>query len=306
MHRLISTRSQCSIDPATSSGVSSRHSPSDFSRPLHCSPTVPSHCVSGCFLGQPFSCGRSDAFSLPSLMQNLHPRRLASKVLSLRLQYSIQRPYPGRWTTPIVCALYFAITILLVMVNIPLAAYDVVQIFTYTPNDTAPPLRFSNLIPSSLQHSAGDFMPQTFKIGDSLQTNLSLFDYQISTAWQPETFTRRKVAAFAWYNNPLSNCDISNITLSLRKDERAVIMASVGCWSPVPFAMTFNMNHQSLTDTTGAFLDVVDTLDRLLTDLEYGWDAETFVFQKHTCGCPLIYTLSEQPSPAKMVDQMPQ
>ncbi|KAJ6553396.1 hypothetical protein B0H19DRAFT_1377914 [Mycena capillaripes] len=220
-------------------------------------------------------------------MPNWSPRYLAAKVRHFRLGYSIQRPYPGRWTTLIVCIVYFAITVLLVLINIPLTAYDIVETFTYTPNETAAALPFSFLVPSLRRHSAGDFRPQTFEIGDSLRTNLSMFDYQISAAFtkenQPIEFGDPvtlgiPVVSFVWSNNPLSSCDVFGITISLRKDERVVIGASVGCWMPATYSMNMALNHQSLQDRTGGFLEVLMTLDALLVDLEHSWNHEITVF----------------------------
>ncbi|KAF9006883.1 hypothetical protein BDZ89DRAFT_1120123 [Hymenopellis radicata] len=204
------------------------------------------------------------------------PRDLVNGVLNFRLGYNLQRPYPGRWTTPIVCGVFVGLTILLAFVNIPLAAYDVVQEFTYTPNDTTNALPFSSLVPSSLRHSAGDFMPQTFKIGDTIQTNLSAFDYQILTAYQNE-LPSKAVASFPYYNNALSTCDVANLTLSVRKEERASISASIGCWLPIMYTMTMELNHAALKDRTAGFLGAVRALDSLLVDLEYGWSDETVV-----------------------------
>ncbi|KAF9026874.1 hypothetical protein BDZ89DRAFT_1067360 [Hymenopellis radicata] len=160
------------------------------------------------------------------------PRDLVNGVLNFRLGYNLQRPYPGRWTTPIVCGVFVSLTILLAFVNIPLAAYDVVQEFTYTPNDTTNALPFSSLVPSSLRHSAGHFM-QSFKIGDTIQTNLSAFDYQISTAYQNELPSKA-----------------ANLTLSVRKEERVSISASIGCWLPIMYTMTMELNHAALKDRT--------------------------------------------------------
>ncbi|KAJ7235380.1 hypothetical protein C8J57DRAFT_1530812 [Mycena rebaudengoi] len=73
--------------------------------------------------------------------------RLPQALLGHRLGYPVETPYPWRWTTPIVLLVFFLLTALLAIANIPLSAYNVVQEFTYWPNDTLAPLPFSNLIP---------------------------------------------------------------------------------------------------------------------------------------------------------------
>ncbi|KAF8918915.1 hypothetical protein CPB85DRAFT_1279359 [Mucidula mucida] len=129
-----------------------------------------------------------------------HPRHIANGVLNFRLGYNLQRPYPGRWTTPIVCSVFVGLTILLAI---------------------------------------------TLKIGDTIQTNLSAFDYQIATAYRNE-LPSKAVASFPYYNNALSTCDVANLTLSVRKEERVSISASIGCWLPIMYTMTIELNHEAL------------------------------------------------------------
>ncbi|KAG7448917.1 uncharacterized protein BT62DRAFT_1003637 [Guyanagaster necrorhizus] len=199
--------------------------------------------------------------------------QITSAAKNFQLGYNIQKPYPWRGTTPLVCIFFVGLTMLLVFVNIPLSAYDVVQEFTYTPNDTSPSLPFSSVVPASLRHTAGDFTPQTFKIGDTIQSNLSAFNYVITDAFTDSSLTY-PVGSFPYYNNPLSSCDVSNISLSLRKEERASLSAVIYCWFPVYYRMTLSLNHASMQDRTFHILNAVPDLDGLLTDAECGWDSE--------------------------------
>ncbi|KAJ6471707.1 hypothetical protein DFH09DRAFT_1380541 [Mycena vulgaris] len=63
-------------------------------------------------------------------------RRMSKGILSYRLGYSPQRPYPWRWTTPTVLCSFILLGAFLAALNVPLSAYEVVQEFTYRPNDT--------------------------------------------------------------------------------------------------------------------------------------------------------------------------
>ncbi|KAF8185540.1 hypothetical protein K438DRAFT_2020007 [Mycena galopus ATCC 62051] len=89
-------------------------------------------------------------------------------IVSFRLGYAEQRPYPWRWTTPIVLCAFFLICPFLAAINVPLSAYNIVQEATYRPNDSLPSLPFSNILPSILQNPAGDFTPQLLTVGDVL------------------------------------------------------------------------------------------------------------------------------------------
>ncbi|KAG7441081.1 uncharacterized protein BT62DRAFT_937321 [Guyanagaster necrorhizus] len=199
--------------------------------------------------------------------------QITSAAKNFQLGYNIQKPYPWRGTTPLVCISFVGLTILLVFINIPLSAYDVVQEFTYTPNDTSPSLPFSSVVPASLRHTAGDFTPQTFKVGDTIQSNLSAFNYVITEAFK-DSASYDPVGSFPYYNNPLSSCDVSNISLSLRKEERVSLSAVISCWLPAYYEMTLSLNHASMQDRTFQILNAVLDLDGLLTDAEYGWDSE--------------------------------
>ncbi|KAK0192960.1 hypothetical protein F5146DRAFT_1136801 [Armillaria mellea] len=179
--------------------------------------------------------------------------------------------YPWRGTTPLTCIFFVGLTILLVFVNIPLSAYDIVQVSTYYPNDTSQSLPFANFLPASLRYTAGDFTAQTFKIGDTIQSNLSAFNYVIAEAFDSDGYY--PVGSFSYYNNPLSSCDVSNITLTLRKEKRVSLYAVVSCWIPINYEMTLTLDHANIQDLTFGVLHAVADLDGILTDLEYGWDS---------------------------------
>ncbi|KAK0192959.1 hypothetical protein F5146DRAFT_1136799 [Armillaria mellea] len=207
-------------------------------------------------------------------------RQIASAVQNFKLGYNVQRPYPWRGTTPIVCISFVGLTVLLVFVNIPLSAYNVVQELTYSPNDTSSSLPFLNIIPASLRPAAGEFMPQTFRVGDKIQVLLSVFTYVIIEAFtigcRPDDGNR--VTLFPYSNNPLLSCDVLNVSLSLRKEEPVLFSATVSCWIPTYYKMTLSLNHSNIQDRILAEADFrpVHDLDGILIDLEYGWDSENF------------------------------
>ncbi|KAK0220443.1 hypothetical protein IW262DRAFT_1461704 [Armillaria fumosa] len=149
----------------------------------------------------------------------------------------------NRGTTPIICIFFVGLTILLVFINIPLSAYDVVQEFTYNPNDTSPSLSFTNIIPAPLRHTAGDFTPQTFRVGDTIQIESSVFTVVIVKAMASGKFLYgTAVGSFPYYNNPLSSC---NVFYERKSQSR------------------FPSEDPILFD-----------LDGILMDLEYGWNSE--------------------------------
>ncbi|KAJ6484828.1 hypothetical protein C8R45DRAFT_1098972 [Mycena sanguinolenta] len=142
-------------------------------------------------------------------------RRIFREIKSFRLGYSEDRPYPWRWTTPIVLSAFFLFSPFLALLNVPLSAYNVVQEFTYWPNETLPGVFLGNLIPSILQDPASDFTPTLLSIGDTIALDNYIYNYTIAQAFDGVN-TAHPVSTFPYYNNPLSeSCDAANITVQL-------------------------------------------------------------------------------------------
>ncbi|KAJ7655538.1 hypothetical protein B0H17DRAFT_1146374 [Mycena rosella] len=142
--------------------------------------------------------------------------RLSRAIVSYRLGYSLQRPYPGRWTTPVVLGVFILLAAALAAINVPLSAYDMDQESTFRPNDTLPPRPFSSLIPEILQHPTGGFSPQMLTVGNTIQFNNSVFKFNITAAFN-ELDNTQPVSSFSYYNNPFSGgCDVMAVTVTCR------------------------------------------------------------------------------------------
>ncbi|KAJ7184914.1 hypothetical protein C8R46DRAFT_1026746 [Mycena filopes] len=132
-----------------------------------------------------------------------------SLLSSYRLGYTLQRPYPWRWATPSIVVGFLVMSAFLTLLNIPLAAYEIVQEATYRPNDTLPPLLFSSLVPGLLQSPETSFAPQILTVGETLVVNGSIFNFTIAGAWDEN---KSPVMSFSYYNNPFSDgCDITRV-----------------------------------------------------------------------------------------------
>ncbi|KAF9008573.1 hypothetical protein BDZ89DRAFT_1048151 [Hymenopellis radicata] len=152
--------------------------------------------------------------------------RILRKITGFRLGYNVQRDLD----LPI-----FACADLLTKgLEVPLTAYDIVQEYTYTPNATIPPLPFSYLIPSFLKSPLPDFSPQTLHVGDVFQLNDSTEEYNI-------TSLANGGDSFLFYNNPLTSCDVQNVTMQIPTNAYfptpAFMSADISCWVPVPFSL---------------------------------------------------------------------
>ncbi|KAF8144743.1 hypothetical protein K438DRAFT_1873218 [Mycena galopus ATCC 62051] len=201
-------------------------------------------------------------------------------IASFRLGYVEQRPYPWRWTTPIVLCAFFLICPFLAAINVPLSAYNIIQEATYRPNDSLPSLPLRNILPSILQNPTGDFAPQLLTVGDVFILNNSIFNYTISEAFNsPDLAT--PISSFSYYNNPLSdNCDVTNITLNLvvtktkTADENIYIWevqpqlsGIITCRIPTPFYLTWSGFLPQGADETLDSMQIFPS--RMMSDL-YG------------------------------------
>ncbi|KAJ7724755.1 hypothetical protein B0H16DRAFT_1595625 [Mycena metata] len=165
---------------------------------------------------------------------------------SFRLGYTEQRPYPWRWTTPIILCTFLLASTLLAVINVPLSAYDTVQEVTYRPNDTLPPLPLSNLIPSILQNPRSSFTPQVLTVGDVTRLNGSIFNYTIVAALDG-LVNATSVSSFSYYNNPFSHsCDVTNMTLNLGMSNETgtdvQLEGDIACHIPTPFHLAWTTN----------------------------------------------------------------
>ncbi|KAJ7455520.1 hypothetical protein FB451DRAFT_1564935 [Mycena latifolia] len=173
--------------------------------------------------------------------------RIFRGIILYRLGYSPQRPYPWRWTTPIVLCAFLVLTGVLTAINVPLSAYNIEQQPTFRPNDTLPPLPFSKMVPDILQDTTGGFTPQTISVGDRIQLNNSIFNFTIVEAFDVLN-NNQPISSFAYYNNPFSDgCDVTNLTAEIRNNTEAPIIeynleltATVRCRIPTSFTLLWS------------------------------------------------------------------
>ncbi|KAF7336508.1 hypothetical protein MSAN_02305500 [Mycena sanguinolenta] len=175
---------------------------------------------------------------------------ISNEIKSFRLGYNEEQPYPWRWTTPVVLCAFLLISPFLALVNVPLSAYNIIQEFTYHPNDTLPAVFLANIIPSVLQNPTDSFTPHILNVGDRIALNNYIFKYTISQAFDGVN----PVPAFPYYNNPFSDsCDVANITVQslLEKtsgvwDSEIEFSGTVVCSMPNLFHLTWHSSAGEL------------------------------------------------------------
>ncbi|KAJ7311656.1 hypothetical protein DFH08DRAFT_1087731 [Mycena albidolilacea] len=195
---------------------------------------------------------------------------------SFRLGYTEEHPYPWKWTTPIVLSAFFLISVFLAALNVPLSAYNIVQEFTYRPNDTLPAVALSSLVPSVFQQSANGFTPQLFSVGDSIRLNGSSLDYTIVSAFDGLDETK-PVSSFSYYNNPFSDgCDVTNVTIKVGLTgvgegptwlSQYETLVAITCTVPTLFHLVWS-GAPSIT-TAGSISSFENIANLILEDIEH-------------------------------------
>ncbi|KAJ7311632.1 hypothetical protein DFH08DRAFT_1044906 [Mycena albidolilacea] len=190
---------------------------------------------------------------------------------SFRLGYTEERPYPWKWTTPIVLSAFVLISAFLAALNVPLSAYNIVQEFTYHPNDTLPAVALSSLVPSYTIVDAFDGLDEA-----------------------------KPVSSFSYYNNPLSEgCDVTNVTINFSITREVDIsswypqyetLVGITCRVPTLFHLVWPGGP---TINPGAGFSLYENIpDLMINDLGYifsdwiGYDNTTWVnisMTAHAC-----------------------
>ncbi|KAK7060002.1 hypothetical protein R3P38DRAFT_3524195 [Favolaschia claudopus] len=188
-------------------------------------------------------------------------------LLSFRLGYNPlpPKPYPGRWTTPIIIVCFALLTALIVCINIPLSAYQFTQESTFRPNDTATAVPLNNWLPSFLRLPEASFTPQTFSVGDTIILNGSRLEFLVASASDLRD-ENVSISSFSYYNNPFSTgCDVTNMSVhyaatilsggnlldtSFTKDVQ--ISGSVVCNFPTT-QLTLTWSHDGVQDWKQSF-----------------------------------------------------
>jgi hypothetical protein len=105
---------------------------------------------------------------------------------------------------------------------VPLSAYSIQQDFLSNPNDTHSGPS-SKILPALLRRDPGNFIPHTFVIGDTFQTNFSLLGpYMIQSIYfrqdtngSPVPRALNGINSFVHRNYDLTTCDVLSMSLDL-------------------------------------------------------------------------------------------
>ncbi|KAJ7311631.1 hypothetical protein DFH08DRAFT_822404 [Mycena albidolilacea] len=168
--------------------------------------------------------------------------------------------------------------------------YNIVQEFTYRPNDTLPAVALSSLVPSVFQLSANSFTPQLLTVGDVIKLNGSLFEYTIVDAFDGLDETK-PVSSFSYHNNPFSDgCDVTDVTINVgltrvgegsRWVPQYEMLAQVAITCRVPTLFHLVWSGVPPTTTAAGFVPLENIANLMFVDIYsmfYTWYFVTPIF----------------------------
>ncbi|KAL3293938.1 hypothetical protein RB213_015246 [Colletotrichum asianum] len=137
--------------------------------------------------------------------------------------YSITRPYPFRWFTPVVIIGGFILTAIFTLLNLSSSVYYTKAIYTTNPNATIEKLnaRWFRRAPFNWQGDAkAECQPALLSVGSSISTANLGFRYQI-TGIRPvpgnDQPSSSLPGSMRYMNSLLQNCQVQEIFISLKK-----------------------------------------------------------------------------------------
>ena len=138
--------------------------------------------------------------------------------------YSVSRPYPFKWFTPVVVVGFVVFTALFSFLNLACNGYDLIVQTLSDPNKTVSEgIWFQNwpsYLTSKVQPS---WQPVDIHVNTLFFTNQTALTYTLTNVWQvPPTGGNRSVLpSLTYYNNVLENCTVNSLEVDLEALDRS-------------------------------------------------------------------------------------
>ncbi|KAK1480180.1 hypothetical protein CCUS01_00737 [Colletotrichum cuscutae] len=136
--------------------------------------------------------------------------------------YSISKPYPFRWFTPVVLVGGVILAVLLSLINLSANGYYLKPLYTSDPNGTEAlsNAQWFRKIPFNWRSDVkAECQPRLFTIGDSFFTSNLGFRYIIKAISDSRT---NSLSSLNYKNNTLESCSPKSIVLKMKKGDTAV------------------------------------------------------------------------------------
>ncbi|EMD00175.1 hypothetical protein BAUCODRAFT_367508 [Baudoinia panamericana UAMH 10762] len=165
--------------------------------------------------------------------------RMSTSQHASSFSYSITRPYPYRWFTPVVVVGFIVFTILFSFLNLVTSGYTLVVQQSADPNATmANNGVWSRHIPAFLTNKVQPSC-QTVNVplGSELFTNQTALTYTLTDVWQPSgggAAAGNGVApSLTYFNNILENCTVNSVEIDYAAMDRTASQFAYSEWGAV-------------------------------------------------------------------------
>jgi hypothetical protein len=147
--------------------------------------------------------------------------------------YSISRPYPFKWLTPVVLARFIVATVLFSFLNFASNGYDLIVQTSSDPNKTiSEGIWFQNW-PSYLTSKVRPSCQSVdIHLNALLFTNQTALTYTLTDVWQvPAGGGNRSVLpSLTYFNNVIEQCAVSSIEVDLEALDRSANQIAYSEW----------------------------------------------------------------------------
>jgi hypothetical protein len=150
--------------------------------------------------------------------------------------YTITRPYPFKWFTPVAVIGGLLAAVLISFLSIATQGYQIVAVYTPDPNTThGTPNFFGDWPLFMTENTRSSCSPTTIPIGGEFYTNNTALKDTLSSAWQGDSASspQNLLGSLPYRNNVLQDCSVRNITVNVQGLERTAMQIAIQQWGVI-------------------------------------------------------------------------
>jgi hypothetical protein len=146
--------------------------------------------------------------------------------------YSLTRPYPFRWFTPVAVCLLLIVAAFFSIVNIASSGYTLVVLSTNDPNTTLAQNTWLKHWPSFVtSKTRATCQPLAIPVKTELFTNNTALTYTLMAVWHDTPGDGQNISSSLIYqNNVLEGCSVHGIDINYESQDRAAVQLSYSEW----------------------------------------------------------------------------
>ncbi|KAI1115274.1 hypothetical protein F5Y14DRAFT_440611 [Nemania sp. NC0429] len=138
---------------------------------------------------------------------------------SSRFTYNITRAYPYRWVTPLVLIGGIVAIVVITLINVATAGYDLVSTSTINPNQTVAQENADGadkLLSYFGRKTKSVCAPTALPINSEVFTTNYAIPYTLSSVWrQSDDGSRKNLGSLIYHNNELRDCNVTEVSIQV-------------------------------------------------------------------------------------------